>query len=98
MVQCMENWLSADRETLASFFGRGFASKPIPKTANVEAVSKAAVYTALATATKSCRTKSPYDKGKHSFKLLALTDPAKVAAASPWAKRFIDTLNAEMNA
>lgn len=36
--------------------------------------------------------KGVYGKGAHSFKLLGLLDPAKVAVASPWAKRFLDEL------
>jgi hypothetical protein len=38
------------------------------------------------------KTKGRYDKGSHSFELLALVDPKKVAGASPHAKRLFDTL------
>lgn len=97
MVQCMEAWLLADRETLKAFFGQGFKEKALPAAANpVERVSKQQIYDALAKATRECKTKSTYGKGEHSFKLLALVNPAKVAESSPWARRFIETLQARM--
>ena len=93
MVQCMESWLLADRQTLQTFFGQGFQVNQLPAAGNsIERVSKAQVYEALAKATRSCKSKSQYGKGEHSFKLLGLTDPHKVSEASPWAKRFIETL------
>ena len=36
MVQCMEAWLVADREALASYFGQGFNKRMIPHRPNVE--------------------------------------------------------------
>lgn len=93
MTQCMESWLLADRETLRNFFGQGFKENQLPATANpVEGIAKAQVYQSLANATCNCKTKAQYGKGEHSFKLLALIDPGKVIDASPWAKRFIETL------
>jgi len=49
-------------------------------------------YQSLKTATAHCKTKAEYGKGAHSFKLLALIDPAKVTGASGWAERFINEL------
>jgi hypothetical protein len=97
MVQCMESWFLADRQTLKAFFGQGFKEKPLPATNNpVEKVAKTQVYDALAKATNDCKTKAQYGKGEHSFNLLAQVDPAKVTAASPWAKRFVDELKKKM--
>ena len=97
MVQCMEAWLMADRETLKQFFGQGFKENSLPAAANpIEKTGKQQLYDALAKATSGCKTKSAYGKGEHSFKLLALVDPAKVVAASPWARRFIETLKMRM--
>lgn len=99
MVQVMENWFLADRATLQAFFDPGFNANALPAAANpVESIAKAAVYDALRQATKSCKTKAPYGKGEHSFKLLARIDPAKVTAASPWAKRFVEELRKETDA
>lgn len=93
MVQCMESWLLADREALAGFFGQGFKPTALPaSTRPLEGLDKAAVYQALTKATDDCKTKAAYGKGDHSFKLLGLIDPAKVFNASPWAQRFIETL------
>lgn len=36
--------------------------------------------------------------GEHSFKLLALIDPAKVMDVSPWAKRFVEAMTTKMGA
>jgi hypothetical protein len=97
MVQCMEAWFLADRETLETFFGQGFSSKALPTAANsIETVDKRQIYDSLENATKSCKTKASYGKGEHSFKILALIDPKKVTAASGWAKRFVDEMKKTM--
>jgi hypothetical protein len=51
------------------------------------------VLASLQRATYNCKTKAAYDKGEHSFKVLARIDPAKVSQALPWARRFFDALN-----
>lgn len=98
MVQIMESWFLADRGTLKAFFGQGFKENQLPATGNtVESVAKTQVYESLAAATKDCKTKAQYGKGEHSFKLLALVDPAKVTSACPWAKRFVDQVKKKMD-
>jgi hypothetical protein len=92
MVQVMESWFLADKETLSAFFGQGFRVDALSHQDNVECVAKEDLYCGLESASRSCKTKACYGKGPHSFKLLALIDPAKVYGASPWAKRFINTL------
>ncbi len=90
MVQCMEAWFLADRNTLHDFFGHGFHEQSLPGAEKtVESISKQEIFPALARATKNCKTKAPYGKGEHSFKLLARVSPELVAAASPWASRFM---------
>lgn len=97
MVQCMESWFLADRQTLETFFGQGFKTNALPAAANpIEFIAKQQVYQSLENATKACKTKDAYGKGEHSFKLLALIDPANVVAASDWAKRFVDALKKQM--
>ena len=93
MVQCMENWLIADRATLTAYFGQGFAPNALSKRSDIENISKPAVLEGLAKATKACKTKPPYDKGAHSFEILAMVDPALVVKASPWARRFLDEMH-----
>jgi len=99
MVQCMENWFLADRDTLKMFFGQGYDANALPSARSpIETISKIVVYQALAKATNNCKTKQPYGKGEHSFLVLALVDPAKVMAASPWANRFVTLLKKTMAA
>jgi len=99
MVQVMESWFLADREALKAFFGQGFKEDALSAANNVlEGMAKQRVYSALAQATNSCKTKAAYGKGEHSFKLLTKIDPAKVTLASPWAKRFVDELREKMDA
>lgn len=96
MVQCMESWFIADLATLQGFFGQGFAPRALPEGRPVETIDKAAVQAGLADATEACRTKAPYGKGEHSFKILSSIDPALVVAASPWAARFVQELKVAM--
>ncbi|SDT35228.1 protein of unknown function [Pseudomonas asplenii] len=97
MVQCMESWLLADRQVLREFFGQGYQENKLPALGNsLERVAKERVYDAFAEATRNCKSKDQYGKGEHSFKLLALIDPAKVSEASPWAKRFFEVLEKRM--
>lgn len=93
MVQCMENWFLADKANVAAFFGQGFASNQLSAThPSVESVAKKLVMTSLASASKNCKTKDPYGKGPHSFKILGLIDANLIVANAPWAKRFVEEI------
>jgi hypothetical protein len=92
MVQVMESWFLTDKDTLSAFFGQGFRAAALPSQDKVERVGKDTLYRGLESASRSCKTKAYDKKGPHSFKILALIDPAKACGGSPWAKRFIDTL------
>lgn len=91
MVQCMESWLLCDLPALVKFYEPGFKS-PVLSGTGMEAVAKGVVLSVLQKATQDCRTKAVYGKGAHSFKLLALIDPHKVCANSPWAARLVAEL------
>lgn len=94
MVQCMEAWFLADRRTLADFFGQGFQGNALPAVTCVpEDIDKLDLYNRLKQATRNTKTKGVYDKGKHSFKLLAMLDPGQVRNAGGWAERFFATLD-----
>ena len=95
MVQCMEAWFIADKDRLVKFFGQGFNRNALPGNRNIEEVAKADVLDGLRNATRQCQPKGEYGKGQHSFELLSEIDPAKVMAASPHAKRLVDTLLAK---
>lgn len=96
MVVCMEAWFLADKAALADFFGQGFNVNALPQNPNVEAVPKEDVYKSMERATFKCKTKAPYGKGEHSFKLLCLISPDKVRKASSWADRFLYELDGIM--
>ena len=87
----MESWFLADREELARFFGHGFSMNSLPQSPRIEHIPKQDVENGLKNATKGTR-KRRYNKGSHSFAILAKIDPEKVMAASPYARRLVTTL------
>ena len=92
MVQCMEAWFLADRETLTAVFGTGFGPNALPGQAtDVEPISKQDVIAGLQNAARRCRTRG-YDKERDSFRILQRLDPDKVTAASSHAARLVTTL------
>ncbi len=92
MVQVMESWFLADRKALANFYRQGFRPNALPgNPRQIERIPKNAVEDGLDRATRNT-TKGRYHKGQHSFEILASLDPAKVTAASPHARRFVQTL------
>ena len=92
MVQVMESWFLADREALANFYQQQFRPKALPgNPRRVEQIPKKDVQDGLDRATRATA-KGRYHKGRHSFEILASLDPAKVTAASPYARRFVQTL------
>ncbi len=93
MVQCMEAWFVADRQSLSDYFGKDFNAAALPKQHNVEAIAKDDLLRTLKQATRSCsKGKKTYDKGLHSFELLGCLDPSKVVDSSCHARRLIDAL------
>ncbi len=91
MVCWMETWFLADREALKRFFHDCWRDNAVPKWEALEAVSKEMVFSALAKATAGCGDKA-YAKGKRSFEILKVIDPAKVEQKCPGAKRLLDRL------
>ena len=90
MVQCMEAWFVADRQSLGDYFGKEFKAAALPAR-DVEAIAKDDLEPMLKQATKSC-SKGSYNKGRHSFELLGCLEPSKVMNSSCHARRLIDTL------
>jgi hypothetical protein len=91
MVQCMESWFLADKDTLELYYGHKFLRNSLPARANVEAIPKATVMSALEHASEPCQ-KKKYHKTNHGFAILALIDPLLVGTASRHAKLFNDFL------
>ena len=99
MVECMECWFLADRETLKSFFGIEFMESALPSSKRApETISKAEALDGLEKATRYCRRNNRYSKGEISYKLLAKIDSGKVVANCPWAARFVELLSEKMKA
>ena len=94
MVQCMEAWFLADKDTLITYYGNGFNQNALPARQDIENIAKNDVLNGLKNATSSV-SKGEYGKGQHSFDILAQIDPDKVIVASPQAKRLVDTLKAK---
>ena len=91
MVCCMETWFLADREALKKFFHDCWRDSALPQWPNLESISKNMIFEKLALATAGCGKKA-YSKGKRSFEILKVIDPAIVAAKCPGAKRLLDRL------
>lgn len=98
MAQCMESWFLADKDKLAAFFGDGFRQNALPAKLEVEDISKKDVLDGLKAATRQCGSKGEYHKGRHSLQVLGRLDPVKVTAASPHARRLVETLLAKAQA
>lgn len=93
MVQCMEAWFLADKESLVAYYGDDFNQNALPPRQDIENIAKNDVLNGLKNATRSGVSKGEYEKGQHAFDILAQIDPTKVIAASPHAKRLVETLN-----
>lgn len=98
MVQTMEAWFLADRDTLAGYFGREFRNTALPAREDVENITKDDLYKALKDATRACKNKGQYDKGAHSFDILGSVDPENVQSKSPHARRLVSTLKSKAEA
>ena len=91
MVEIMESWFLADRDALEEFYGQGYRGNALPQNPQIERVAKDDVLDGLDRAARDT-SKRGYNKGSHSFVILAKLDPEKVKNASPRAKRFIEAL------
>ncbi len=95
MVQVMESWFLADRDTLKSFYGQDFHNAALPPNPKIEQVPKRDVLEGLDHASRDTQ-KGRYkeNKGSHSFGILAKLDAEKVTEASEFAKSFRKALRA----
>ena len=91
MVEVMESWFLADRTALEEYYGQGFQETALPSNQQIEQVAKNDVLNRIRQATRRT-SKGRYDKGRHSFEILARIDPSKVTNASLHARRFVEAL------
>ena len=94
MVQTMETWIVADRQTLADYFGEGFALDTLP-TRNLEAVSKDDIAAALGRAVRNTRGRTYRKLGDGSV-LLQRMDPEIVQRHCCACRRLFETLAEEI--
>ncbi|MEO5341164.1 MAG: DUF4276 family protein [Magnetococcus sp. MYC-9] len=92
MTHCMETWFLADMDALTEYFGNGFHTNSLPQTQPIEAAPKKSIFDGLNNAAKST-SKRKYDKGDHSFAILAILDPFKVQRQALWACRLFKTMD-----
>lgn len=87
LVQCFETLLVTDRAAVEKILGgQGFRSKELPKHASLEQVAVDEILQCLADASGVKGKK--YQKGRHSFAILAVLDPKKPEAVLKWVERF----------
>ena len=89
MVQCMETWFMADMEAVAKYFGQGFNRAALRRHSILEAMEKEDVMSALLSASRDSRPKGAYRKGRDSFEVLSLLDPALVSQECSHASRLL---------
>jgi len=92
MVQAMEAWFHADKESLQRFYGSLFRVAALSQRNGIENIAKADLFNGLQRATRDCP-KGEYSKGEVSFQVLAQIDPAKVRKASSHTDRFLTVLD-----
>ncbi len=93
MAQVMETWFVADPENVKAYYGKDFNDEALPKHAEPESVSKAAITAGLEKATKNTK-KGRYHKIKHGSDLLKRVAPDTVKQKCPHCKRLFDGLEA----
>ena len=91
MVQVMESWFLADRDTLKKYYGREFQERRLPQNSAVEQIPKSDVIAGLENATRGT-SKGKYHKTRHAPQLLSNLDADKVCSAAPSCKRLFDAL------
>lgn len=93
MVTCMETWLLADHAALRTAFGAELQTNALLPEAGLENRSRHEAQTALERATRNCGKDKAYQKGRRSFQVLALVNPATLSKHLPHFGRFLNTLS-----
>jgi hypothetical protein len=91
MIETMEAWIVADPAALSAYYGQRFNTNPLPRAANLEAVPKARLSSALQRATQATQ-KGSYHKIGHASDLLRRIDRLKVQQRCPGCARVFRVL------
>ena len=97
MVQVMETWIVADADALSEFYGQRFKRNALPRTQDLESVSKGDIEKALNRATGKTK-KGGYHKIRHARHLLSRIDAARVKQRCRHFERLLDKLSAQIEA
>ena len=97
MVQSMETWIVADRDTLSKYYRQGFRANALPSRNDLEEEDKESVADALKRATEQTR-KGRYHKIHHAAEILKKADPAKARERCRHCERLFNTLGAAIAA
>lgn len=97
MVEMMESWFHADKDTLERFYGPGFKKNALKANPNVERISKKDLKDGLSAATKGTRKGDYYDnKTSHGPKLLASIKPELVREAAHHCQKLFQVVLAKL--
>lgn len=91
MVQAMESWFLADKESLAKYYGQNFKVKSLPQNPDVEKIRKKDIFNGLKNATKDT-SKGEYKKGSDSGEILRRIDSQKVRDSAPHCERLFQVI------
>jgi hypothetical protein len=81
MTTCMETWIVSDRQALRNHYSNCLQESALPDLSSIESRLRDAVQNALVHATRRC--KNRYQKGKRSFEILGLLNPAQLRKHLP---------------
>jgi DNA polymerase elongation subunit (family B) len=91
MAQTMETWFLAEPDVLSTYFGKDFAVGALPRRADVEAIPKADVESALKRAVASTKM-GRYHKVVHGSEILGRLNPDRVRSRAPHCDRLFETI------
>ncbi len=94
MTTCMETWIVTDRNTLERHYGSCLQVSVLPPPANLEQRSRHDIQDNLEHATRKCP--NAYRKGKRSFEVLGVLNPAVLGKHLPSFKRMRDVLDKKL--
>ena len=102
MVRCMETWIVADPEGMATVYGNHFHANQLPDRRDLEGEPKASLYDKLARATRDT-TKGEYSEAnhatiRHAREILAQIRPEQVAHRCPRFATFTSWLRDRIQA
>jgi hypothetical protein len=95
MVVMMESWFLTDPDALANYYGKGFSSKAIGRTKDVEQIKKSDVLQRLSRATQKTG-KRKYDKIRDAPYILERLDANRVQVHAPNCRRLFNAVTAKL--